>query len=99
MQLPDYPAMILGKQIITAVPVVTANVSLSEDCTVSNQFRSDFNEWLKDEFGFTVTNMIEDGAVIVTEHAILMNAATRKHFNQWAESQNQPSITIPATKY
>ena len=53
-------------------------MQLSEDCPVSDEFRADINDWMKQFFGYS--NIIEDGQILTTfaeqQQLLIMNPRT-----------------------
>lgn len=72
---------LFGHQVLISEGVQYNNVYLSDEVTVSSEFRLEMNRWLFEQFGGKST--IPDGQVYMFEGKLVMNARTWEELNKY----------------
>lgn len=54
----------MGMRILISPDTITPKLQLSQDCPVTPEFRAEMNAWMREFFGVTVSNTLEDGRIL-----------------------------------
>jgi hypothetical protein len=84
-----------GLRVSISQPYQKANVQLSQNVTVSDEFRKTMNEWCLEFFGWEYGELVTDGQVIKAGEVLVMNQKTFDLLKaELAKSYFQPTAPV-----